>query len=191
VTHDLGTDTEDRVNLVSPRLNIEVKSQLAESTPVSDYQMGALRVVIADDFAMTRHFLRAILEGSPVYDVVGMADDGPQAVAMAERLQPDIVLLDMLMPRTYGTGVLSGVLRAVPDARVVIVSGVDSALGASLLEAGATGFLSKQVAPLEFLNRLREVLDRSLVELQGKRTQPVVGNHFAGGPARIGYRDSR
>jgi DNA-binding NarL/FixJ family response regulator len=192
VVQDLDTHSEDRVNLVSPGLNIEVKSQLIEPTTVTDYQMAALRVMIADDFAMTRHFLRAILEGSPVYDVIGMADDGPHAVAMAERLQPDIVLLDMLMPRTYGTGVLSGILRVVPDARVVIVSGIDTALGASLLEAGAAGFLSKQVAPLEFLNRLRDVLDRSVVELRSQCIQPSLGDNLADGPqpTRIGYRHS-
>jgi DNA-binding NarL/FixJ family response regulator len=169
VTYDLGTYTEGQVNFVSSGLNIGVKSHLVAPTRGSDYQMAALRVVIADDFAMTRHFLRAILEVSPVYDVVGMANDGPQAVAVAERLQPDIVLLDMLMPRTYGTGALTKILQAVPDARVVIVSGIESALGASLLKAGAAGFLSKRVAPLEFLDRLKEVLVRSVVELPVQR----------------------
>ena len=165
MTCEPDTYTEDRGNVVSTALKVGLKKQVVSSATVDGYQVTPLRVMIADDVAMIRRFLGVVLESSWDYNVVGMVGDGSQAVAMAERLQPDIVLLDMLMPQTYGTGVLSGILRVAPHARVVIVSTIDPALEASLLEAGATGFLSKQASPLEFLNRLKDVLDRSTLEV--------------------------
>jgi PleD family two-component response regulator len=106
VTYDLDTRTEDRVSLVSPQSNVELNGQFARPATAGGDQMTPLRVMIADDFAMIRCFLGVVVESCWDYNVVGMAGDGPQAVAMAETLQPDIVLLDMLMPRTNGTGVL-------------------------------------------------------------------------------------
>lgn len=172
MAYDLDTYTEDRANLVSPGLNIGLKRQVVGAATMDGDQMTPLRVAIAEDVAMIRRFLRVVLESCRTYDLVGMAGDGRHAVRMAEKLQPDVVLLDLLMPRTSGTSVLSGIRQVVPHTRIVIVSGVDPALEAALLEAGADGFLSKQVAPLEFLNRLKDVLDRSVVELRSQCIQP-------------------
>ena len=165
MAYDLDTYTEKRINLVAPRPNITQKREFVRPVTVDGYQTTPLRVVIADDVAMIRRFLEVVLESCLDYNVVGMAGDGPQAVRMAERLQPDVVLLDLLMPRAYETSVLSEIRRVVPHARVVIVSSIDPALEASLIEAGAIGFLSKQTVPLEFLNRLKKLLDRLAVEL--------------------------
>jgi DNA-binding NarL/FixJ family response regulator len=167
VAYDLDVYTEKRVNLVSPVLNIRQKRHFVRPVTADGYQKTPLRVVIADDVAMIRRFLEVVLESCPDYNVVGMAGDGPQAVRMAERLQPDVVLLDLLMPRAYETSVLSDIRRVVPHAKVVIVSSIDPALEASLIEAGAIGFLSKQTVPFEFLNRLKGLLDRLAVELPG------------------------
>jgi DNA-binding NarL/FixJ family response regulator len=160
VAYDLDVYTERRVNLVSQGLSIRQKRHFVEPVTADGYKKSPLRVVIADDVAMIRRFLEVVLESCLEYNVVGMAGDGPQAVRMAERLQPDVVLLDLLMPRAYETSVLSEIRRVVPHARVVIVSSIDPALEASLIEAGAIGFLSKQTVPHEFLNRLKDLLDR-------------------------------
>jgi CheY-like chemotaxis protein len=160
VTLELDTYADDFVNLVSSELSTGLRRQLATPATVG-YEITPLRVVIADDVPMIRSFLRVVLAGCGDYNVVGMAADGTQAVRLAAALQPDVVLLDMLMPRTHETDVLSGIRGVVPNARIVIVSGIDPALEAPLLEAGATGFVSKQVRPLDFLDRLKAVLDRS------------------------------
>lgn len=150
MTYDLDTYTGHRANLASPRLNIGQNRPFVGPAIVDDDQMTPLRVAIADDVAMTRRFLRVVIESCRGYNVVGMAGDGRYAVRMAERLQPDVVLLDMLMPRASGTSVLSGIRQVLAHTKIVIVSGVDPALEPSLLEAGANGFLSKQAAPSNF-----------------------------------------
>jgi DNA-binding NarL/FixJ family response regulator len=170
VAYDLDAYTEKRVKLVSPERNTELKRPFVRPVIVDDNQITPLRVVIADDVPMIRRFLEVVLESCPDYNVVGMAGDGPQAVRMAERLRPDVVLLDLLMPRAYETSVLSEIRRVVPHAKVVVVSSIDPALEASLIEAGAIGFLSKQTVPSEFLDRLKNVLDRLAGELPSSPT---------------------
>jgi DNA-binding NarL/FixJ family response regulator len=180
VTNELDTYTEDRADLVAPQLSIGLKDQdEVEPSTVGGYQIAPLRVMIADDVAMIRRFLRAVIESCWNYNVIAMAVDGPQAVRTAEAFQPDVVLLDMLMPRTYGTSVLSGIRRVLPYSRVVIVSGIDPALEVSLLEAGASGFVSKQATPLEFRDRLMDTLNRSVLEWQSEFIKPSFGDNLA------------
>jgi DNA-binding NarL/FixJ family response regulator len=165
----------------SADLGIGSNSPLDHPDTEGTHEMAPLRVMIADDFAMTRHFLRAILESCPAYEVIGMAEDGRSVITMAEASQPDVVTLDMFMPQAYGTSALSGILRAVPGVRVVIVSSIDPALRPSLLSAGATGFVSKQSAPFDFLARLENVLDGSVVDSREQSMQQVFDQAFAHG----------
>ncbi len=130
------------------------------ATPWSEPE--SLRVLIADDAALTRRFLRAVLENCGQFEVAGEARDGDMAVAMAQALQPDVVLLDLVMPRVYGTSALSRIRLVAPNAMVIVVSGLDSEFQSPVLEAGATAFLPKGVAPLEFLELLGAIFERSL-----------------------------
>jgi DNA-binding NarL/FixJ family response regulator len=122
----------------------------------------ALRVMIADDANSTRRFLRSLLEQCRQFEVVGEAIDGEQTVEMARSLQPDVVLLDLSMPLAYGTSALSGVRLAAPKATVIVVSALDPAMEEEVLDAGATAFVPKGVAPIELLACLGEILERSL-----------------------------
>jgi DNA-binding NarL/FixJ family response regulator len=128
-----------------------------------DWLVWPTRVLIVDDAASTRRFLRGVLEYCPEFDVAGEADDGATAVQMAEALQPDVVLLDLSMPVTDGATALAELLRVAPHARVIVLSGMDEkGTAAPLLAAGATAYIPKGLAPFELLERLGTIIGRSV-----------------------------
>jgi DNA-binding NarL/FixJ family response regulator len=115
-----------------------------------------IRVLVADDHAVVRQGLRTYLELQDDVEVVGEAADGEAAVAAAERLAPDIVLLDLAMPRLDGVGALRALRERVPAARVLVLTsfGEDDRLFAAL-RAGAAGFLLKDTEPPELVRAIR------------------------------------
>jgi DNA-binding NarL/FixJ family response regulator len=117
-----------------------------------------LRVLIVDDAASTRRFLRTVLEYAPQFDVVGEADNGGTAIELTEALQPDVVLLDLSMPVVDGASALSGLLLAAPSTRVIVLTGTSKNAAAALLVAGATAFVTKGLAPFELLEQLGSIL---------------------------------
>jgi CheY-like chemotaxis protein len=121
------------------------------------------RLLIVDDAASTRRFLRAVLEDCPRLEVVGEADNGSTGVEMAEELQPDVVLLDVSMPGLDGYGALSGLQRVAPGAKVIVLSGMDASVATSLLDSGATAFVPKGLPPWDLLERLETILGRPIV----------------------------
>jgi DNA-binding NarL/FixJ family response regulator len=129
-----------------------------------------LRVLIVDDAASTRRFLRGVLEFCPQFDVAGEADDGTKAIDMARALQPDVVLLDLSMPETDGSSALVGLLQVAPSARVIVVSGMDEKVAPPLLAAGATAFIAKGLPPFALLERLGSVLGRPVTLPRSTRT---------------------
>jgi DNA-binding NarL/FixJ family response regulator len=122
--------------------------------------LAPLRVLIVDDAPSTRTFLRAVLEHCDQFDVVGEADDGGMAIEKAGALQPDLVLLDISMPAVSGAGALKGILEVAPTTMVIIVSGAGQAVGQPLLDAGASAFVPKGIAPFELLSRLGSIMGR-------------------------------
>lgn len=119
------------------------------------------RVLIVDDAASTRRIVWSVLESCRDYEVVGEATDGRAAIELAQRLQPDVVLLDMSMPFVDGSKALKGVLGGAPHAKVIVFSGAKATKGSRLVEAGAVGFIEKGITPFELLKRLGEILDES------------------------------
>jgi DNA-binding NarL/FixJ family response regulator len=131
-----------------------------ESDSLSD--LRSLRVLIADDVAPTRRFLRAVLEHCRQFQVVGEASDGQASIQMADVLQPDLVLLDLSMPLVDGASALRGIREVAPRTNVIVVSGMNPELGMSLLDTGAVGFVPKGIPPFELLDRLGSILERDL-----------------------------
>lgn len=103
----------------------------------------ATRILIADDNAVMRAVLRALLREAG-YDVVGEAGDGAAAVELARRLAPDIVCLDIVMPKTDGLQALQEIRAARPDAVVLMISGsADRETVEAAVAGGASGYILK------------------------------------------------
>ncbi len=119
---------------------------------------GPLRLVIADDQAIVRSGLRAIIDSEPDLEVVGEAHDGHDAVAMALRRRPDLVLMDVRMPRMDGIAATRALATAPDPVDVVVITTFDHdeyVFGA--LQAGAAGFLLKDASPERILDAIRTV----------------------------------
>jgi DNA-binding NarL/FixJ family response regulator len=119
------------------------------------------RVLIVDDAANLRELLTLLLEVEDDFEVVGTAADGEQAIAAAEALRPDVVLLDLAMPVMDGLQALPILRMHVPNARIVIFSGFEhEALATEALRAGADAYIEKGTSVTQLVARLRELRRR-------------------------------
>jgi two-component system, NarL family, response regulator LiaR len=117
-----------------------------------------IRVLIADDHAVVRQGLRTFLDLQDDIEVVGEAADGEEALAAAERLTPDVVLVDLVMPKVDGIDVIRRLGDHAPGARaVVLTSFIDDDRLFPVLRAGAAGYLLKDVQPQELVEAIRTV----------------------------------
>jgi DNA-binding NarL/FixJ family response regulator len=115
-----------------------------------------IRVLLVDDHAVVREGLRAFLELQDGIEVVGEAGDGEQALAQADRLRPDVILMDLVMPKLDGVGAMRELRRRTPASRVIVLTSFtedDRLLPA--IQAGAAGYLLKHVEPRELARAVR------------------------------------
>jgi len=119
-----------------------------------------IRVLIADDEALMRKALNVFVGSAPDMEVVGEAADGVAAVHLAAELQPDVVLMDIQMPRLDGVEATKGVLAASPRTRVVAVTTFSSKrYVVPALRAGASAYLVKDTEPAALVAAIRDALD--------------------------------
>ena len=117
-----------------------------------------IRVLIADDHALLRTGIRAVLEREQDIDVVGEAENAEQAVHKARALKPDVVLLDVVMPRKIGFEALPELRKVAPDGRVLMLSMQTSPSAIrKALNAGAAGFVSKHAPEADLIDAIRRV----------------------------------
>jgi DNA-binding NarL/FixJ family response regulator len=103
-----------------------------------------LRIVVADDQRAVREALATVLDTEPGFEVVGLAADGDQAVELAHRFSPEVVLMDLRMPNVDGVTATRRLAAELPDVKVVVLTTfADDASILAALEAGASGFLTK------------------------------------------------
>jgi DNA-binding NarL/FixJ family response regulator len=144
----------------------------------------SVRIVLADDQAMVRSGFRLILEAEGDIEVVGEAGDGDEAIAVTRRLQPDVVLMDVQMPRTDGLEATRRIASepAIRSRVLVLTTFERDDYVFEALRAGASGFMLKNAAPEELVKAVRVVADgeallapsvtRRVIEEYAQRTPP-------------------
>lgn len=117
---------------------------------------GPIRVFIVDDHAMVRRGLAAFLRAKPDLQLVGEASDGAEAITLCERLQPDIVLMDLVMPETNGIEATRAIRGRWPAIQVIALTSFDDKeLVREALAAGALSYLLKNVSAEDLAEAIR------------------------------------
>ena len=117
-----------------------------------------IRILIADDHAVVRAGLRALIEAKPDMELVGEAADGVEAVQKARELGPDVILMDLVMPRKGGVEAIRDIRRENSEARILVLTSFsedDQAFPA--IKAGAMGYIIKDSLPEELLEAIRDI----------------------------------
>jgi NarL family two-component system response regulator LiaR len=119
---------------------------------------GSVRVLVTDDHAIVREGLRAMIEARRDMELVGEAKDGAEAVAKALALRPDVILMDIVMPRMDGIEATASIMAKNPAARILILTSFaeDEKLFPAI-RAGAVGYLLKDSSPQELLQAILDV----------------------------------
>jgi NarL family two-component system response regulator LiaR len=143
-----------------------------------------IRVLLADDHVVLREATAELIDHQPDMRVVGQASTGEEAVALARDLRPDVIVMDIAMPRLDGLAATRQIVAECPATRVLVLTAhEDEEHVISLLEAGATGYLPKTVG-------LNELLDAIRATSRGESVLPpsvasVVVRHLAGKPSGV------
>ena len=119
--------------------------------------MEKIKVLLADDHTVVRQGLRVLLEAEPDIAVVGEASNGREAVQMARKLLPDVVVMDIAMPTLNGLAATRQIAKEVPSAKLLVLSSYnDDEYVHQVTGAGATGYLLKQTAATDLIKAVRE-----------------------------------
>jgi DNA-binding NarL/FixJ family response regulator len=115
-----------------------------------------IRVLVADDHAVVRGGLQQLLETADDIDLVGLAENGAEAVQRSDELRPDIVLMDLSMPVLDGVEATRQIMKENPETRVIVLTSFsDNRRILDALRAGAAGYLLKHAGPDELLGAIR------------------------------------
>jgi DNA-binding NarL/FixJ family response regulator len=147
--------------------------------------MTPIRVLVVDDHVIVREGLRQVLQADGDFDVVAEAANGTEALTLAERHRPDVILLDLTMPGDSGLVVAQRLRERVPESRVLILSVHDDAeYGLESVRAGAHGYLRKDTTPADLRAAVRAVNsgDAYFSPVVAKRLTEVLRNETVPSP---------
>jgi NarL family two-component system response regulator LiaR len=117
-----------------------------------------IRILIADDHAVVRKGLLALIQTEEGMEIIGEAADGAEAVELAETLSPDVILLDLVMPRMDGIEAIGKIRQNDPEARILVLTSFsEDEKVLTAIEVGAMGCLLKDATPDELLRAIRDV----------------------------------
>lgn len=122
-----------------------------------------IRVMVVDDHPVMRSGLKDVLEASGRFEVVGQAEDGEEAVATVGDIEPDVIIMDVIMPRKDGVDACREIMERLPDTKVLMLTASteeDAVIAA--VSAGATGYLQKYTRPEELLETVQDVAEGRL-----------------------------
>ncbi len=124
----------------------------------NNHRTSMIEVLIADDHAIVRRGLRTLIAGEADMDVAGEAMDGFEVVSRARDLNPDVILLDLVMPGQSGLEAITQIKSDNPDARVLVLTSFgDNERVFSAIRAGASGYLLKDASPEQLLQAIHDV----------------------------------
>ena len=124
----------------------------------SNISSNSIRILVVDDHAVVREGLRSFIQIKPDMEVVGEAADGIEAVQKTQTLEPDVILLDIVMPRLDGVGTIEQLNREGSSARIlVITSFAEDEQIFPAIKAGALGYILKDSKPQELIQAIRDV----------------------------------
>ena len=147
-----------------------------------------IQVLLADDHAVMRAGLRLLIDNQADMHVVGEAGDGLQAIDQAAALQPDVILLDLTMPKIDGLSSLKQIRERAPHTRVLILTmHADEQYLREAIGRGASGYVVKQAADQEVLSAIRAVM-RGEMYIHPSMTKALLGD-LVKEPSSIGPRD--
>jgi NarL family two-component system response regulator LiaR len=117
-----------------------------------------IRILIADDHAIVREGLRTLITAKPGLELVGEASDGNEAVLLARSLEPDVILLDMMMPHKDGLAAIKEIKADNPEARILVLTSFsDDEKVFAAIKAGALGYLLKDSSPQQLVQAIQDV----------------------------------
>lgn len=125
---------------------------------MTDHTTDSIRLLIADDHAIVRRGLRSLIASEPGMELIAEAENGEEAVQKALSLQPDVILLDMVMPKMDGLQAIQAIKQKMTEARILVLTSFaedDKVFPA--IKAGALGYLLKDSSPDDLVEAIRDV----------------------------------
>jgi DNA-binding NarL/FixJ family response regulator len=147
--------------------------------------MNAIRILIADDHPVFRFGLRALLNAMPDTKVVGEVTTGEEVIALADSVQPDVILMDINMPGVNGIEATRRIRETNPDIRILMVTMLEDDSIFAAMRAGARGYVVKGAEPSEILRAIRAVADGEAIFSPGIAERLI--HYFATPPAAASH----
>jgi len=136
--------------------------------------MTKLRVLLADDHEMMRAGLKMLINSQPDMEIIGEADNGRKAIALAQELKPDVVVMDVSMPELNGLKATEQLKKCCPEIKVLTLTRhTDDSYLQQLLQAGASGYVLKKSAPGDLVRAIRSVV-AGQIYLDSEMTAAVI-----------------